>query len=975
MRFKILKQGGYGSGGISDAGGNMSGPLVLAGNPTQPLEAATKGYVDTALGNLNGASLSSGLIPAERFPLFTGDLINVAGSKIFSLSETGVTPSTYPRVTVNAKGRVTNGFLLAENNLPGLDWNKVSAGKPTTMLGYGITDAVAPAGGTMTGPLVLNNAPTGPLHAVPKSYVDALVAGNAGGSYKTGDVVRKATATTPTGFLRANGGEVSRELYSALFEVMKDTYGIKTTMAYTSYAAVGGGQPWKNQFDFKTANVTHGTWSKGSNLAFSVQLAQAVVTKNRIYLLGGHNGTVAQDIVQSAPIVDGVIGTWVIEAGRLPTAKKGATAFVTKNRIYLVGGSDSNGSANMVFTATINIDGTLGAWVRDTNLPLGMDNALSVVTKNRVYVVSITGNTIVALINEDGTVGAWSSYTLGLPIRSEYTSMFVTRNRVYVYGANYGFYTALINSDGTLSAFSSTSITTEGSPSFVNPQFVVVKNRVWRLGGYYTAGGVVMQTADYANINADGTLTNFGVGGSSQVNLAHPTYNSHAVMTSTRMYLLGGITGDENGENMGVTEVTQSAIITGDFGLSDYSMFTNGTINKFDGSDVSGEIIVQNDYPAGPTVQPGVGNPWNQQYEINSTQSAELGAWSSTSNNITGCNYPAIVVTKNRVYLLSEEYGNNRVTAPINADGTLGVWTSLNGTMTIPVEHKQACPAVIKNRVYLFGADTTAVSMADIGADGTIGNFVSVNPLARACMNASVVATHSRVYLIGDTTGSPATLPIQSAAINTDGTLGTWSVMTHNHGKCNSAKAVVVKNRVYLIGGQRSDNTVNVTYTTIDSSGVLSATWVNGDPIPLSTFTTTYGSHSCVVYVSKNRVYLISPAIINTGVKKTYSAPINTDGTLGTWVENAIPMPVSVYGGASFVTSSRLYYIGGTIYNTSNDTWEPRTNRIFYTTITGGLNDYTSYYNGSIIPVLSSNFRLPDYSSKELPGSYSYIKT
>jgi hypothetical protein len=65
-----------------------------------------------------------------------------------TLSNSGVTAGTYPKVTVDSKGRVTAGQSLSASDIPNLDWSKITSGKPTTLSGYGITDGVQNAGGT-----------------------------------------------------------------------------------------------------------------------------------------------------------------------------------------------------------------------------------------------------------------------------------------------------------------------------------------------------------------------------------------------------------------------------------------------------------------------------------------------------------------------------------------------------------------------------------------------------------------------------------------------------------------------------------------------------------------------------------------------------------------------------------------------------------------------------------------------------------
>lgn len=57
------------------------------------------------------------------------------------LANSGVTAGSYPKVTVDAKGRVTGGTTLVAADIPVLDWSKITTGRPTTLAGYGITDA------------------------------------------------------------------------------------------------------------------------------------------------------------------------------------------------------------------------------------------------------------------------------------------------------------------------------------------------------------------------------------------------------------------------------------------------------------------------------------------------------------------------------------------------------------------------------------------------------------------------------------------------------------------------------------------------------------------------------------------------------------------------------------------------------------------------------------------------------------------
>ena len=93
-----------------------------------------------------------------------------------------------------------------------------------------ITNAAATylalTGGTLTGDLTLNGAPTTNNMAATKKYVDdeiAAIPSTAG--VPAGTVIYTARSTAPTGYLKANGAAVSRTTYSDLFSAIGTTYG------------------------------------------------------------------------------------------------------------------------------------------------------------------------------------------------------------------------------------------------------------------------------------------------------------------------------------------------------------------------------------------------------------------------------------------------------------------------------------------------------------------------------------------------------------------------------------------------------------------------------------------------------------------------------------------------------------------------------------------------------------------------------
>ena len=111
-----------------DAGLNESQLYsYLTANKYLTQSAADSRYVTSSRKVIAGTGLSGG-------GALTSDVT-------LSLGTSGVVAGTYTKVMVDAYGRVTSGTNLSATDIPNLVWSKINTGKPTTLAGYGITDA------------------------------------------------------------------------------------------------------------------------------------------------------------------------------------------------------------------------------------------------------------------------------------------------------------------------------------------------------------------------------------------------------------------------------------------------------------------------------------------------------------------------------------------------------------------------------------------------------------------------------------------------------------------------------------------------------------------------------------------------------------------------------------------------------------------------------------------------------------------
>lgn len=121
---------------------------IVSGKPTT---LAGYGITDGAQGANGAALVAKKLESARTFSVSgaasgSGSFDGTANTNIaLTLANSGIAAGSYAKITVNAKGLAVGSTALDPADIPGLDWSKISGGKPTTVAGYGITDAYTKA--------------------------------------------------------------------------------------------------------------------------------------------------------------------------------------------------------------------------------------------------------------------------------------------------------------------------------------------------------------------------------------------------------------------------------------------------------------------------------------------------------------------------------------------------------------------------------------------------------------------------------------------------------------------------------------------------------------------------------------------------------------------------------------------------------------------------------------------------------------
>lgn len=228
MRYRVYKNDGLGLSNYSSKGGNLVGFLLLSETASSAEYAIRKDRTDMTFQSLTSSAITSGYLQGATFTsLISGDLEALSTTTVRLSHRTP--QGEYAKVSVNAKGLVDANYSLSSDDIPSLDWSKITTGKPVTAGGYGITDALLNTGGTVTGNITLSSLePVAWDYAATKYYVDTQLTIFSAPYIKTGDIVIRSSHTGYPGYLRCNGGILSKTTYADLYSALGDSFSYDT---------------------------------------------------------------------------------------------------------------------------------------------------------------------------------------------------------------------------------------------------------------------------------------------------------------------------------------------------------------------------------------------------------------------------------------------------------------------------------------------------------------------------------------------------------------------------------------------------------------------------------------------------------------------------------------------------------------------------------------------------------------------------
>lgn len=312
--------------------------------------------------------------------------------------------------------------------------------------------------------------------------------------------------------------------------------------------------------------------------------------------------------------------------------------------------------------------------------------------------------------------------------------------------------------------------------------------------------------------------------------------------------------------------------------------------------------------------------PWQQGTWVSSAnaprKSDHHSTWIFEVNN-TATLYMAGGIRQGAGEMLEAVY-NQVSRAEIQADGTLGPWQE---DTPLPVPTGFHNITVVGSRVYIAGgltsgampgsiAQSAHVFIGERGMDGML-RWSEGPAIPRVALHPTLSALRGQLVLVGGTNGQSAQRSVHTAKINADGTLGMWSAQMVLPSARSHHIAFVHNDQLYIAGGFHGMPVGNnitpeadILRAVQDADGAITG-WDN------------VGTMDPVRYASsgfyRDRWFYVVGGLDDSGALDTVArAPLNCDGTVGTFEEVPMPLPVArghVHQTPTF--NGRVYSVAG----------------------------------------------------------------
>jgi N-acetylneuraminic acid mutarotase len=288
-----------------------------------------------------------------------------------------------------------------------------------------------------------------------------------------------------------------------------------------------------------------------------------------------------------------------------------------------------------------------------------------------------------------------------------------------------------------------------------------------------------------------------------------------------------------------------------------------------------------------------------------------VGSWTTSGHSLPSTKaYSGSATYNGYVYMLGGFGGgpqNNVYYAHLNNDGSVGSWSS--SVHTLPVGLSGASTVVNNGYIYVIGGYsntyTDTVYYAPLNTDGSVGNWTtSGNTLPQGEMDMGSTVINNYVYVAGGSNGFNDIDNVYIAHLNNDGSVGSWITSGNLPLELRAPSAVTHNGYIYITGGLNTGSSTNtVLYAHINSNGSIGSWASSAHTLPQGVAYHAFEEYNGYIFAFGGYTGLTWDGV--------YSAPLNTNGSVGSWSTSSNSLPQALYGAGHVVHNGFVYIMGG----------------------------------------------------------------
>lgn len=232
--------------------------------------------------------------------------------------------------------------------------------------------------------------------------------------------------------------------------------------------------------------------------------------------------------------------------------------------------------------------------------------------------------------------------------------------------------------------------------------------------------------------------------------------------------------------------------------------------------------------------------------------------------------------------------------------------TSWQLTTPYPIPGYQYDPVEHDGHIYVLGGFSNPIAYDNVfvaftNADGSLSQWVETSPLPEPCQAPGAATWQNHLY------AALLTGNVYRAEFLSDGSLGSWiEESSAGYGRGGRMSMRAHRGYLYIFGGWDGGTTMysEVYFAEILSDGSLGP-WNTTTPMP-------QGRQHTSVHFWNDRAYIVGGISGGGGpvLDSVYSAPVQQDGTLGAWRQEA-SLPHTLWYHSSVLVDGRVFLFGG----------------------------------------------------------------